>query len=204
MRDLNILVGFPNSGKSTFARYLQVNHPKMYKVAADDLCEMLYYKKRKSDLDLARSIMRSLIPGLLLQWDVVVDDVNLSLDERKKLLEIGRQEGVNINIYHLCRSISECLGDSTSIADKRYIESLASQLDEPSLKEDIDALYKVKFKPSTNMVPMGDGQYSQLVPDIVLQGKNEVQPVSSMPPYRSKHQKYSKTDREDNQIIHYK
>ena len=86
-RKIEILVGPPASGKSTYAKML-VEEQGFFRVNKDDLRRMLYGKQFVQEYEaIVEMVQRSVIYRLIHSWkSVVIDNTNLNTNSRQSLL----------------------------------------------------------------------------------------------------------------------
>ena len=93
-----LLMGFPGSGKSTFAREFLRSRP-WTRISGDD-------SPHKSKQELLRDGYRELISGR----SIIVDQVNLAPFHRKGWLDMARDRECPIFALHIDIAVSDCIG----------------------------------------------------------------------------------------------
>src|SRR5687768_5282832 len=96
--ELVILVGLQASGKSTFARS-KFGQTHVY--VSKDLLRNNWWPARRQ---------RQLIEAALSEGrSVVVDNTNASVEERRELIELGREHGAGIVGIYFASAVQACL-----------------------------------------------------------------------------------------------
>ena len=112
MSTVFILKGLPASGKSTWAREYQKNHPNTFRVNKDDLRSMLFGKywskqKEKIVLEIRDKIIDICIKN---DYDILVDDTNLSPKHESRIVSLfSKYAEIEIVDDFLSVPLSECI-----------------------------------------------------------------------------------------------
>lgn len=133
---LILFVGIPASGKSTFYRERFFNtHMRL------SLDLLNTRNKEQRFLDFAFS----------LQQRVVIDNTNVTKDERRKYISKAKENGYEVSGYYFESILPNCLQRNEERIGKDKIERVGviakfKQLQQPSLDEGFDTLYFVKIE----------------------------------------------------------
>ena len=136
--ELVIFVGLQASGKSTFFRgRFAATHEHVSK----DLFRNNRNRNRRQG-QLVEAALRSGRP-------VVVDNTNPTVEDRRPLIELGREFGARVVGYHFDSGVRECLARNARREGKARVPDVAifataTRLAPPSREEGFDELYHVR------------------------------------------------------------
>jgi predicted kinase len=139
--ELVIFVGLPGSGKSTFFRErFAASHAHISK---DNFKRSAQRERKQSEL-----LQRALVSGT----SAVVDNTNVGLEERARLIAAARRHGVRVVGYFFDSALRDCLARNRERAGSARIPDVgifaaAKRLVAPAPSEGFDALYTVKTLP---------------------------------------------------------
>jgi hypothetical protein len=140
--ELVIFVGLPGAGKSTFYdRRFAASHAH---VSRDVLRRTRQPQRRQNEL---------LKQALLARKSVVVDNTNVTVEDRAPLIALGRAHGARISVYSFECTARECVARNAGregVARIPTIGIFAAQkrLVRPDYAEGFDALYLVRPQPA--------------------------------------------------------
>ena len=138
--ELVIFVGLQASGKSTFFRErFAATHEHVSK----DLMPNNRNRKRRQ----AQLIGAALREG----FSVVVDNTNVTVEDRLALVELGREFGARIVCYYFESTVRECVGRNRRRAGGEKVPDVAifataKRLVPPSYSEGFDGLFRVRIR----------------------------------------------------------
>lgn len=139
--ELVVLCGLQASGKSTYAqRHFAATHAYVSK-------DRMGRASGKDDRQ-ARLVAEHLAAGR----PTVVDNTNPTLEERRRLVELGRQHGAQIIGYWFRASVAESIArnaarEGAAVVPKVGIFSTAKRFQPPTPDEGYDELYIVRIRP---------------------------------------------------------
>lgn len=138
--ELVVLVGLPGAGKSTFAQRFARSHER---VSRDELRQSRSPQRRHAEL-----IQRALRAGR----SVVVDDTNVSPEQRAPLFAAARAHDARVVVYLFTAEPHECVArnarrEGAARVPAVAIFAAARRLVPPSYAEGIDVLYRVDSSP---------------------------------------------------------
>jgi predicted kinase len=133
--EIIIFTGIPASGKSTF--YQQNFAATHIHISLDDL----HTRNQENKM-----LEESLTSGK----SCVIDNTNVTADERAKYIEAGKRFGYKVIGYYFRSSIDECRIRNDRRQGKKQVSEVAlrnkaAHLECPSKKEGFDELYYVKI-----------------------------------------------------------
>ena len=100
MKKLYMTLGLPASGKSTWAKEMQIKDPNIVRVNKDDLRAMLHNGKhtRGNEKQVLRMRDQIIVDSLKLGKDVIVDDTNFHPPHEVKLKELAVKHNAKFKI----------------------------------------------------------------------------------------------------------
>jgi len=144
-RILHVICGGLNSGKTTFARYLQIGKKDVYRICVEELEYSIGIEEHK--------IFRALLVILLQMGDVVVDGLeNNSASYRKTIISMAASPEIDVYAYAVRRDVDKCVDENYS--EDEIIAS--QQIDFPSLAEGFNKIMVVEWEDSTEPMIYGD------------------------------------------------
>lgn len=134
MSELIILVGYPASGKSTWTRENIGDHMVVSK-------DMMGSNKVKQQ---ARQLEQHLSAG----ENVILDNTNLSIDERAQAIPIAKKYGAKVVCVWVTTPFEECMGRNAKREGKAKVPAVAmygmrKRFNTPSLAEGIDEIIQI-------------------------------------------------------------
>lgn len=139
MKRIYLLKGLPGSGKSTWAKRYQAEHPDTVRVNKDDLRAMLHNSKYSKGRERFVLSVRDFVveQALISGHDVIVDDTNLSPSHLARMKEIAARHSAEVvTKSFLDVPIEECIArDLTRLnsVGERVIRQMYRQYIEPPL-----------------------------------------------------------------------
>lgn len=142
MKEVCILVGLPNSGKTTYAN----KHKKNYVViSADQVRKLVYGQKFFEGGEPLVWAIRNIALKMLMEQgkNILIDETNTTVERREPIIELAQEYGYTIKAVFFNVSKEECIsrarkeGNDTIIP---IIERMANQLQTPSLDEGVDKI----------------------------------------------------------------
>jgi hypothetical protein len=139
--ELVLLIGLPGAGKST---YREQHFDPSHVVVSKDVLKRSRAPARKHD----ELLRRALAAGR----SVVVDDTNVTLEARRRLVELGRAHGARVLGYVFEATARECVARNARRQGAARIPNIgifaaAKRWVEPSHGEGFDELYRVSTLP---------------------------------------------------------
>ena len=134
--EIIVFIGIPGSGKSTF--YMQHFFHTHLRVNLD----MLHTRNKEDKL---------IEYGLLYQQPLVIDNTNVSKNERKKYIESARLNNVPLTGYYFKSKVSDCIARNAGRSGKSKIPvpgiiDRFKKLERPSYEEGFNHLYHVSIE----------------------------------------------------------
>jgi D-glycero-D-manno-heptose 1,7-bisphosphate phosphatase len=137
---LVMFVGFPGSGKSTFYKENFIDlQPSGWHLVSKDLMGSNKNKQQAEQLERYLGIGMS----------VVLDNTNLSVEERALAIPIAKKHKVEVVVYWFTASFEECMERNNKREGKAKVPAVAmyamrKRFKEPDLSEGIDAIRKIE------------------------------------------------------------
>ena len=128
-----ILIGIQASGKTTFCQEYFCDF---------DIVSLDIIKTRKKEYKTINEIINS-------GKNLVIDNTNITIEERKKYIDIAQQNGYKTVGIYFRSSVDECLKRNSTRENDislKGILSTAKKLEQPSYAENFDELYYVKIE----------------------------------------------------------
>lgn len=101
MSIVNILVGLPGSGKTTYARYLE-EHDKCVRISKDDFVHI------PSRIPVEQRMKDAIVDCLESNKDIVFDSTNITRQKRSWIVKLAREHNAQVNICLLDISAKKC------------------------------------------------------------------------------------------------
>jgi predicted kinase len=136
--ELVIFVGLQASGKSTFFR-------ERFATTHELVSKDLFPNNKNRNRRQAQLIEAALGAGS----SVVVDNTNPTVEDRRPLIELGRELGAKIVGYYFDSTVRQCVGRNRRRAGKDQVPDVAifataKRLVLPSYSEGFDELFRVR------------------------------------------------------------
>ena len=147
--ELVIFVGLQASGKSTFFR-------QRFAATHEHVSKDLFRNNRNRNRRQRELVVAALRSGL----PVVVDNTNPTVEDRRPLVELGREFGARVVGYHFESGVRGCLERNALREGKAWVPDVAifattTRLAPPSRAEGFDELYHVRIDGSAFEVRAG-------------------------------------------------
>ena len=138
-KELVILVGLQASGKSTFFR-------ERFAATHEHVSKDLFRNNKNPNRRQAQLIAAALKEGS----PVVVDNTSPTVEDRRALIELGRELGAKIVGYYFDSTVRQCIERNRLRAGKERVPDVAiyataSKLVPPSCSEGFDRLFRVRL-----------------------------------------------------------
>ena len=171
-RVLHILCGGIKSGKTTFARYLQIGKKNVFRICMDEIKYSVGFGQYDDRL------YKILLTSLLRMGDIVVDGTDLNLSKRRKeTIKVIKQLGVDVYAYVIKRPLDECVDEYHT---KEEIHA-SGQIQFPKLIEGFTKVMAVKWEDSAEPITYGD-ETMMIKPTIsVVEEKQDKKPIVVKP-----------------------
>ena len=111
MTTMTICRGLPASGKTTWAlEWLAESPTGRVRVNRDDIRFMLFGRYSGVDEALVTSVQTSTIKASMTKkLDIVVDNTNLNINHREKLIDLATRNGYKVVIKDFDVSVEDCI-----------------------------------------------------------------------------------------------
>jgi predicted kinase len=135
--EIVVLVGLPASGKSTFFR-------ERFAATHEHVSKDLLRNNKNPNRRQAQLITAALEAG----QSVVVDNTNPAVEDRRPLIELGREHGARVVGYFFDARVRECLRRNAGREGRAQVPDVAifaaaRRLVPPSYPEGFDELFRV-------------------------------------------------------------
>ena len=147
--ELIIFVGLPGSGKTSF---YEEHYKATHRHVSKDLLPKSSNKKKRQDLLLKTYLEQN--------ESIVVDNTNPTVEERARIIQLGKLFGARIVGYFFQASVGECIARNERRQGKKRVPKVAiytaaKKLKPPTYEEGFDQLY---------IVQAGENQTFRVVP----------------------------------------
>jgi predicted kinase len=137
--ELVIFVGLQASGKSTFFR-------ERFAATHEHISKDLFPNNKNRNRRQAQLIEDALRTGT----SVVVDNTNPTVEDRRPLIQLGRELGAKIVGYYFESTVRQCVGRNRRRKGKAQVPDVAifataKRLETPSYSEGFDELFRVRM-----------------------------------------------------------
>lgn len=144
---LTVMVGLPRAGKTTFRNPYAVA-PIALVICADDIRLKVYNQRFWAEGEPLMWHIRGIMLESALEqgFPIYVDETNISVVRRKKIIELGKKHGYWIRCIWVQTSKDECIkrAELTDMPDLvPVIKYMAGKFEPPSSEEGFDQIIKV-------------------------------------------------------------
>jgi predicted kinase len=138
---LNILIGIPGSGKTTYAKKHLLDDKTVYLSSDDIRLELFGYENQNNNELVFNTMQKRAKEALKSGLNVVYDATNLSRKKRKTIIDIGKRYSA-VYAYMFCCSIGTLLERNMTRQERRLpwdkLEMMIKSLDIPFMYEGFD------------------------------------------------------------------
>ncbi len=148
MQEAFIIVGLPSSGKTTFAKYLLSLHQNTLRLSLKDTALMLDCEYKPERLGIYQRQFHYFLHGIVTRYfDPIIDDMNLTVDERSEYIAYLRkiEPKIRITIFQMAVPPAQCLAINPNL-NPDIMEELAKAYQYPTIKEGADIIRGVRWK----------------------------------------------------------
>ena len=147
MAALNIMIGFPGSGKSSYAKKYLLTNNSVY-LSSDDIRIELYGFEDQTHNDIVFETMRRRTLNALREGkDVIYDATNLSKKRRDGIISEVRKLGAQINAYLCCTPINIILERNITRVERQLpwdkLVQMIQSIEPPMYYEGFDNIYLI-------------------------------------------------------------
>lgn len=152
MPKIIVCQGLPASGKTTWAKEeVLKSEGKIKRINKDDLREMLdagkWSKSNEQIVLIARDLMAEQF--IKLNYDVIIDDTNLSPQHIKDMTEMAEELGAELEIKSfLDVPVAECLKRDAYRGDKKVGYKVIMEMYNRYIKNDVEKMEEIEGLPS--------------------------------------------------------
>lgn len=139
MKTMYIMCGLPGSGKSTYARKMVEKNRSTIIINKDAIRTMIngVYRFENDREPIVKEIVHSIIKGLNLQVDIIIDETNIKQEKRQNLVFIAHQYGYTPMIVY-CKgngkNLENRMTEPRGYTEKEWsdvIEKMKADFEEP-------------------------------------------------------------------------
>lgn len=120
MGTLNILIGLPGSGKTSYAKKQMINSNTIYLSSDDIRVEMFGFEDQTHNSEVFNEMNDRTYMALNKGYNVIYDATNLSRKRREQLIKKAKNEGNEVNAYLFCTPINIIL-ERNLIRQERHL-----------------------------------------------------------------------------------
>ena len=147
MATLNIMIGIPGSGKSSYAKKYLLTNNSVY-LSSDDIRIELYGFEDQTHNDIVFETMRKRTLNALREGkDVIYDATNLSKKRRSNIISEARKLSAQINAYLCCTPINIILERNITRVERQLpwdkLVQMIQSIEPPMYYEGFDNIYLI-------------------------------------------------------------
>ena len=147
MAALNIMIGFPGSGKSSYAKKYLLTNNSVY-LSSDDIRVELYgFEDQTHNTEVFERMKRETLIALQNDFDVVYDATNLSKKRRSDIIKSAKMCDAEVNAYLCCTPINIILERNLTRQERQIpwdkLIQMIQSIEPPMYYEGFDNIYLI-------------------------------------------------------------
>ena len=147
MAALNIMIGFPGSGKSSYAKKYLLTNNSVYLSSDQIRIDMYGFEDQTHNGEVFERMKRETILALQNDFDVIYDATNLVRKRREALIKDTRKLSAQINAYLCCTPINIILERNITRVERQLpwdkLVQMIQSIEPPMYYEGFDNIYLI-------------------------------------------------------------
>lgn len=147
MATLNIMIGTPGSGKTTYAKKYLISNNTKYLSSDQIRIEMFGFEDQNHNDDVFKKMQIDTLEALKNNIDVVYDATNLSRKYRSVIIKEAKRLHATVNAYLLCTPINIILERNLTRTERRLpwdkLIQMIKSIEVPMYYEKFDDIYLI-------------------------------------------------------------
>lgn len=147
MAALNIMIGFPGSGKSSYAKKYLLTNNSVYLSSDDIRIELYGFEDQTHNTEVFERMKRETLIALQNDFDVVYDATNLSKKRRSDIIKSAKMCDAEVNAYLCCTPINIILERNITRQERQLpwdkLVQMIQSIEPPMYYEGFDNIYLI-------------------------------------------------------------
>ena len=147
MTALNIMIGFPGSGKSSYAKKYLLTNNSVYLSSDDIRIELYGFEDQTHNTEVFERMKRETLMALQNDFDVVYDATNLSKKRRRDIIKSAKMCDAEVNAYLCCTPINIILERNITRQERQLpwdkLVQMIQSIEPPMYYEGFDNIYLI-------------------------------------------------------------
>ena len=147
MAALNIMIGFPGSGKSSYAKKYLLTNNSVYLSSDDIRVDMFGFEDQTHNAEVFERMKRETLIALQNDFDVVYDATNLSKKRRSDIIKSAKMCDAEVNAYLCCTPINIILERNITRQERQLpwdkLIQMIQSIEPPMYYEGFDNIYLI-------------------------------------------------------------
>ena len=147
MATLNIMIGFPGSGKSSYAKKYLLTNNSVYLSSDDIRIELYGFEDQTHNTEVFERMKRETLIALQNDFDVVYDATNLSKKRRSDIIKSAKMCDAEVNAYLCCTPINIILERNLTRQERQIpwdkLIQMIQSIEPPMYYEGFDNIYLI-------------------------------------------------------------
>ena len=147
MAALNIMIGFPGSGKSSYAKKYLLTNNSVYLSSDDIRIELYGFEDQTHNTEVFERMKRETLMALQNDFDVVYDATNLSKKRRSDIIKSAKMCDAEVNAYLCCTPINIILERNITRQERQIpwdkLIQMIQSIEPPMYYEGFDNIYLI-------------------------------------------------------------
>lgn len=147
MPKLNIMVGLPGSGKSTYAKNYLIDDNTIYLSSDDIRIEMFGFEDQTHNSDVFNEMQKRTINALKQNKNVIYDATNLNKKRRGGIINEAHKLDAQVDAYLCCTPINIILERNITRAERQLpwdkLVQMIQSIEPPMYYEEFDSIYLI-------------------------------------------------------------
>ena len=147
MAALNIMIGFPGSGKSSYAKKYLLTNNSVYLSSDDIRIELYGFEDQTHNTEVFERMKRETLIALQNDFDVVYDATNLSKKRRSDIIKSAKMCDAEVNAYLCCTPINIILERNITRQERQIpwdkLIQMIQSIEPPMYYEGFDNIYLI-------------------------------------------------------------